>query len=849
MYDLNQPNRPLDQQTHRFLYHWQHKLGAALAGVALTLALSSAPVQAATITADGTTCTLIDAISAANTDTATGGCAAGSGADTIDLLGNVTLVSAIGFSGLPEINSVITINGNGYTIARDAGAPDFAVVSVAGSGNLTLNATTISGGRLGSGGGISNFGTLTLNNSTISGNSAPVDGASSNGGGISNVSTATLNNSTVSGNIARNGGGIFNAGGGTLTLNNSTISGNTGDSGGGIRNGSTLILNNSTVSANTAQYEGGGIYNSFGTLSLDRSLIAGNAAPTAQEIYNYVDGCLSAASVSSPNCLASVDMPASDPNLFGHSGQTNAEAFLGFTPSGSDIIATSDGTTPTALSAILGPLSNNGGDTFTHALIAAGPAIDVANGGPATDQRGVARPQGAYFDIGAFELEQASNSAPTIGANNASVTVDEGQTAVNTGTLGDANGDTVALIASVGMVANNGNGTWSWSLVTNDGPASQTVTITADDGNGGTSSTTFDLTVNNVPPTVNSASNDGPITANSAAHITVAASDVAGANDPLSYEFDCDNNGSFEVGPQAGNSAVCTFASAGAFSVSVRVSDGDGGVAIAATVVTVNPANMPMGSCGGYTIMQTPGGGLIAPGWTGNIIVGTNGWNFIIGSNGADLILGLGGPDDIFGLNGNDAICGGDGVDIVLGGDDADMLYGDEHPDWLIGGSGNDTLRGGNGWDDLEGSDGQDVLYGENGFDVLLGGNGNDTLDGGDDPDYLEGGSGTDSMVGGAGPDALYGGNDNDNLSGNDGNDLLYGNKGNDTLNGGNDKDFCQGGPGSDTIASCEDASAAVEDDAAADKAGEADPLKFNDDGANAIEQRIKQIFLPLVIQ
>ena len=356
MYDLNQPNRPLDQQTHRFLHHWQHKLGAALAGVALTLALSSAPVQAATITADGTTCTLIDAISAANTDTATGGCAAGSGADTIDLLGNVTLVSAIGFSGLPEINSVITINGNGYTIARDAGAPDFAVVSVAGSGNLTLNATTISGGRLGSGGGIFNQGMLTLNNSTVSGNSAPVDGASSNGGGISSVGTAMLNNSTVSGNIARNGGGISSFG--TLTLNNSTVSGNTGESGAGLRvRIGTAILNNSIV-ANNVGGDCDGTLTSAGN-NLDSDGSCGLAAPG--------------------------DIPSGMANL--GPLQINAP----------------------------GNTATHALGTGSHAIDAG----NCSGGAITIDQRGVARPQGVACDIGAFELEQAANLPPNCAAASA----------------------------------------------------------------------------------------------------------------------------------------------------------------------------------------------------------------------------------------------------------------------------------------------------------------------------------------------------------------------------------------------------------------------------------------------
>jgi len=177
---------------------------------------------------------------------------------------------------------------------------------------------------------------------------------------------------------------------------------------------------------------------------------------------------------------------------------------------------------------------------------------------------------------------------PVLTSDNATVTVNEGQTAANTGTVKDGNRETVTLTASVGTVVNNGDGTWSWSFTTSDGPAqSQTVTITGDDGKGGVSTTTFALTVNNVAPTITSVSNNGPVIAGNPATITVTATDPAGANDPLAYEFDCDNNGVFEIGPQAGNSASCTFASAGSRTVNVRVTDGDGGTATGSTVVTV----------------------------------------------------------------------------------------------------------------------------------------------------------------------------------------------------------------------------------------------------------------------
>jgi len=59
---------------------------------------------------------------------------------------------------------------------------------------------------------------------------------------------------------------------------------------------------------------------------------------------------------------------------------------------------------------LLGALANNGGPTQTFALLAGSPAIDgvtvnAPNSAPATDQRGVGRPQGVRYDIGSFEYD------------------------------------------------------------------------------------------------------------------------------------------------------------------------------------------------------------------------------------------------------------------------------------------------------------------------------------------------------------------------------------------------------------------------------------------------------------
>jgi VCBS repeat-containing protein len=99
-----------------------------------------------------------------------------------------------------------------------------------------------------------------------------------------------------------------------------------------------------------------------------------------------------------------------------------------------------------------------------------------------------------------FDLT-VQNVAPGVAADQAAVTVNEGDPAANTGTFSDPGADVVTLIASVGTVVDNGDGTWSWSLATTDGPdQNQTVTITAEDDDGAVTTTTFELQVDDVAP-------------------------------------------------------------------------------------------------------------------------------------------------------------------------------------------------------------------------------------------------------------------------------------------------------------------------------------------------------------
>jgi hypothetical protein len=271
-------------------------VGRQLPALGLILALGGAffaarpPAFAAGIVVDGITCTLVEAIKAANTDAPSGGCTAGSGADLLTLTADVTLTSSAGQffyapTGLPAINGPLTIAGNGHTIQRDPAAPPFRLMAINNS-IVTLSDLTLNGGDVYSGGAFyMKRGNVTLNDVVISGNTAE-----SSGGGIHQYrGRLTLTDSTITGNSAGQGGGVYTYRGG-LYLSGSTISGNSAADGLGgglyITYDSTVTISDTTLSANTA-INGGGLYISASKLDLTDSLISGNDAETGGGIAVY----------------------------------------------------------------------------------------------------------------------------------------------------------------------------------------------------------------------------------------------------------------------------------------------------------------------------------------------------------------------------------------------------------------------------------------------------------------------------------------------------------------------------------------------------------------------------------
>lgn len=108
-----------------------------------------------------------------------------------------------GPNAFPAISSAIVIEGNGATIERVSGSPNFRFFYVSGgfstlpAGNLTLQNLTLSGGRAQGGNG---------------GTGGPGGGGAGMGGAIYNQGVTTLVTVTLNQNTAQGGGGCSGGG-------------------------------------------------------------------------------------------------------------------------------------------------------------------------------------------------------------------------------------------------------------------------------------------------------------------------------------------------------------------------------------------------------------------------------------------------------------------------------------------------------------------------------------------------------------------------------------------------------------------------------------------------------------
>jgi len=340
--------------------------------------------------------------------------------------GNTVYVSGlrltgVDFGGLRNFGTLLL----NEVIVADGRSPSEGA-GIFNSGTLYLNNSTISGNDShgASGGGIFNSGTMTLDNClvitnanggifndsgtltmdncTIAGNHPSGPGGA---GGIGNRGgTVIVRNCSVTNNIAVSGGGIWNAMG-WLTVLNSTVAGNRARysdpvPGGGIYNNGTAVIVNTTISGNNVLGTGGGVQNE-GTLELLNSTIASNVVSAGRQ----GGGIWNAGSVTAQNSILAGNMALEGPDFF---GTLYSDGFnLIQNTNNCTIVGVTTGNI-TGKDPGLAPLQNNGGPTWTHALLSGSPAIDSGTSydAPSADERGVPRPQGLGVDIGAFEFQR-----------------------------------------------------------------------------------------------------------------------------------------------------------------------------------------------------------------------------------------------------------------------------------------------------------------------------------------------------------------------------------------------------------------------------------------------------------
>jgi CSLREA domain-containing protein len=306
-------------------------------------------------------------------------------------------------TGALFINTNLNVIAPGANLVTISGGGASRVFDIHGGITSCLSGITITGGNASpDGGGISNSGTLTVTNSTISGNTA-----ARSGGGIAGLAITVITNSTISGNTANSGtgsagGGIYN--GGLLTITNSTISGNSASNsnrcGGGIwTNGASVNITNCTITNNSApkQESAPGLFRGGGTVTVRNSIIAVNGGPWPDVVSFLNPGIVSGGF-----------------NLIGDRGDVT------FNSTGDQ-----SGTFNAPVDPVLGPLQDNGGPTYTHALLVGSPALDAGNNsgsGVLTDQRDAGFGRSVDLagitnaassdgtDIGAYEAQSAPTS-------------------------------------------------------------------------------------------------------------------------------------------------------------------------------------------------------------------------------------------------------------------------------------------------------------------------------------------------------------------------------------------------------------------------------------------------------
>ncbi len=175
----------------------------------------------------------------------------------------------------------------------------------------------------------------------------------------------------------------------------------------------------------------------------------------------------------------------------------------------------------------------------------------------------------------------------------APITVTTGDSALVAITASDPNGDELILGATSDneAVATVLVSAPSELTMTGVAPGTATITVTADDGNGGTASTAFIVTVDeaNVDPVIDPLL-PLDLTTGDSAIVAVVASDPNG--DTLTLGATSDNEAVATVLVSSPTELTVTGVAPGTATITVTADDGNGGTASTAFIVTVDEANV-----------------------------------------------------------------------------------------------------------------------------------------------------------------------------------------------------------------------------------------------------------------
>jgi hypothetical protein len=280
--------------------------------------------------------------------------------------------------------------------------------------NLLHNTVSaINSGIRSEGGGAYTQGPFDMSDSSVAYNQA-LGPSKTHGGGLGLRGNATITGSVIGANYSS---GIA---GGILIFNATPA-------------GVTTTISNSTITTNNAKTYVGGLYANSGTVSINNSTIVLNKAA----IYTYTLPPITTTYFAAPGVSVSgyfgpVALSMQSTIIANNtSGSTSEDLSAGAKPANVTITGSNnlvrthlaDVTLPsgqgnlTGVCPLLGPIRDNGGLTFTHALLSGSPAIDNGNntandphtGVPAVyDERGspYARVSGSSADIGAYEVQK-----------------------------------------------------------------------------------------------------------------------------------------------------------------------------------------------------------------------------------------------------------------------------------------------------------------------------------------------------------------------------------------------------------------------------------------------------------